>query len=378
MDSIEKKVDIKLVLKEGTRYFINNILLLLLFGLPYIVIIPLFYMTNIIANPYRLFDTPYLIGLIILGFAAMIVYYAYTKVYFILRLASRDGYFKPSDANIAADALKMLPGYIMVDLIAMVITVLGLIMFIVPGIIIGVALSFAGIIYVLNGGVVLSLQESSDLMKGNFWKIIQLFLAMILLNIAAGIVESLFSFLPAVFNALPNLLTNFLNLIMFFWVFSLYKQILIAKSFNPEADRKPAGFFYKYMSIIAIIILAGAFAGIAGAAAFIAPKWMDMAQIQVKQEGKKSTMYIKGVPSNAVEETGFAASKWYVYDGKGKLKSEYAINMMTMDSESREYYASGKLKKTSITKKGKQQGEDVEYDEKGKEIKKQLKIQNLK
>ena len=49
-----------------------------------------------------------------------------------------------------------------------------------------------------------------------------------------------------------------------------------------------------------------------------------------------------------------------------------------MDSESREYYASGKLKKTSVTKKGKQQGEDVKYDEKGKEIKKQFKIKNVK
>lgn len=56
-----KPVSVINAVKKGTRYFFANILFIFLFMVPYLLLGAAFYKTNILANPYRLFDMPYLL-----------------------------------------------------------------------------------------------------------------------------------------------------------------------------------------------------------------------------------------------------------------------------------------------------------------------------
>ncbi len=366
METLNKPVSVLDAVKEGTLYFFDNALLILVFLIPYCLIGALFFMSNIIANPYRFFNVPYVFYMVSAAVIALLLYNCFTVSFFTLRVASRDKYFKPISGNFGALALKMTLGLLVVRMIAVVAAGVGLVLLVIPGIIIAVMFSFAGFAYVLNGGVVLSLQESRAILKGNFWKFIQLGLAIIALYIGLSIIKSVITaFLSGWLSFIPALAVNFLELAIYFWTFALYKQMMINKGFTHAQDRKTADFPYKFISAVSLILIAVFLAGIAWACAVIAPKFADYTKIEVKTEGPKSVMYIKGVPSTAVEETGFARSKWYVYYDSGKLKNETDINLMTMDYSTKEYYESGALKKTQEFRSGRQEGEEIIYDEKG-------------
>jgi hypothetical protein len=376
----DREISIKSVIKDGTGYFLNNLGLLLVFYLPVFALVLWVYFSNIIANPFRLFkllDIPYFTYIAMLACFLMLGYYCFAIAYFSLRVASRDSSFpalqqspgmEPVTENITALALKRVPGLVILELIIMTAGIIGTFFFIIPGIIIVFTFIFTSYIYALNGGVFMSLQESRDLMKKNYGYLFSLLLLIFIVNIGLSIIFSFIkSPLDGVWYFLPDLLNNIIGLFAGFWLFALYKHALLSKSFVHAADRQGHRFSYKFMAWLCGLIGVIFIAGVVWVMSYVGPRFMSLAQLEVKSQGQRTILYYQGVPIAGAEATGFQKSKWYYFE-KGKLKMEWESNMLIMNGESKTYYEDGRLYKLQNYRNNNLDGEETIYDEDGKVI----------
>jgi hypothetical protein len=116
--------------------------------------------------------------------------------------------------DILRDPRPSLVSYLLVSLVVGILTFLGTILFIIPGIMIAMALGLAPLAMIFEGkDVGASLQRSRDLTRNNRWRLLGLYLLSALLFIPASLLTSLPLESDAEFSPIKGLLL-ILNLVV--------------------------------------------------------------------------------------------------------------------------------------------------------------------
>jgi len=119
---------------------------------------------------------------------------------------------------------KVLP-FLLLSIILGILTVLGLVLLIVPGVLVMVWFSFAGYEMVLNGsGIKASMSNSKKLVSGRFWKV---FGRIVVFGVFMILVQLVFSLIP--YNV-GSLITPLLGALTLLPYLLLYKELSVPNS----------------------------------------------------------------------------------------------------------------------------------------------------
>ncbi len=143
----------------------------------------------------------------------------------------------------AMDAYKQSTSYFLrylgMSIVMMVLLMVGFLLLVIPGIILAVWLSFSAFVLVLeNGGMISSLKQSREYVRGHWWGVLGRLLAMGLLLVVISIVFSMVaSVVPSytVSNALVTALSMLLAPFTVAYMYLMYQDLKGGSSAAPAA-----------------------------------------------------------------------------------------------------------------------------------------------
>lgn len=365
----KKSVSVFRAIGNGTAYFFRNFHLAFLFALPLPAFWAWFYIKN--GNVFVMDFTKMITPGMILMFFVWLFLWTWAFNFLIIHVVSKSYVLNLGIKNQVMTALKRLPGMLAVWAMFCVCMMLAMLLLLIPGIIVACVWSMVVFVYILNGGMIKSFEEGRELVRGYAWKVFGLILVFFIIYIAAMVPVFIN---PGIFMSFPGVMLYgvyiLLAYLFYFWLIAFYRELVEAKSYAPDGDRKGKSGFYRFFMALSMILAAAGAAGYVYLFAVVMPAVQEKTGMVTRTEGKKTTTYVKGVPHSAVEYGDKGVVNYTYYYPDGAIKTEMSMRFISIVGEKKDYHENGKLKMVTPYEKGKMNGTALEYDNKGKLIRK--------